>query len=550
MQKEFINIKKSVLDTIAASNEEILPTTKIKKSGIYMIYINCFDDEKIIPIYIGQALDVQNRYKNHYQEILSLNRLSYEEYKQYTEDGLYEGKFKSCKIFKYMIEHNCSLCDYHMIPIEYCDESILDEKEQFYINKFKSEYFGFNQLNTTSLYKEYTHNYNNKEIVLRYLTAIKDNALYLKKYWGYGFTIFNYEYAFYKNPLSQNKAKWKETQLILNDANNAILDLSNFANSKYTTKSREITQEEKKVSDQLYSFDSLLNPIDAKISKQKRLIRSKFKELLNYNPTTIEFKNFIEGINDNEKRKLFNTAMKKKGLRFLAYVRLKSELALLESLNNEREKTVQEVIKMKSEKSDILNQLFNERKGLKTELRMECLLPCIEFQPFVLKDCKRFGTIEENSILMVASNNGRSYSPEIIAVYSNISGVSKKYFIHNQTTTQKVSYVEYCTCFRNFSFHREVFKMIPLTNENHNFQICEKCISVLSEYKTGINDSSLIGIELTDLNTVIKEFLPLLKTNSNVKLNCTESKSVLNEMLKKSLDKRTYKKIVELKLIK
>lgn len=549
MQTEFDNIKNVVLATITSSNEEILPTSKIKKSGIYMIYINCFDDERIIPIYIGQAVDIQNRYKSHYQEILSLNRLSYETYKQYTEYGLYEGKFKSCKIFKYMIEHNCSLHDYHMIPIEYCDENELDEKEQFYINKFKSEYFGFNQLNCTSSYQEYNHNQNKKEVVLRYLTAVKNNALLLKEYWGYGFTIFNYEYAFYKNLLSPTKIK--EAQLILNDVNTAILELSKFTNSKYTAKSRKLAQEEKIVYDQLNSYDSLLEPIDAKIKKQKRLIRSKFKDVLNYNPTTIEFKNFIEGMYDDEKRRLFNSAMKKRNQRFLAYVRLKDELTILESLNEERKNIAEEVSKKKSEKSDILNQLYYERKALKTELRMEYLLPCVEFQPFALKDCKRIDTAEENSVLFVASNNGRSYFPEIVAVYSNIEGISKCHFIHNQTTTQTVNYAEHCTYYSSYSFRREVYKMIPInSSENNEIQICNNCISVLSEYKTGINDYSLAEAELNDINTVIKGLLPSLKANSKIKFNCTESKNILIETLKNSLDKRTFKKITELKLIK
>ena len=76
MQTEFVRIKNAVVATIAASVEEVLPTTKIKKSGIYMIYIDCFEDEKIIPIYIGKSTDIQKRYKSHYQEILALNRLS------------------------------------------------------------------------------------------------------------------------------------------------------------------------------------------------------------------------------------------------------------------------------------------------------------------------------------------------------------------------------------------------------------------------------------------------------------------------------------------
>lgn len=553
MQTEFVRIKNAVVATIAASVEEVLPTTKIKKSGIYMIYVDCFDDEKIIPIYIGKSTDIQKRYKSHYQEILALNRLSYDEYKKYTQSGLYDGAFKSCKIFRYMVEHNCSLLDYHMIPLEYCDESLLDEREQFYINGFKSEYFGFNQLNATSLYMEYAKARDKNNVALRYFKAVKNNAIFLRKYWGFGFTVFNYEYAFYKSPLSHNETKSEDVQVALSEANAAIVDLSQFAESKYAATSREIAREEKEIYDKIHSFDDLLEPIDAKIDKQKRLIRKKFKELLNYSPTRAEFEHFIEGMYDDDERKLFNAAMKKKNLRFLAYVRLKDELVVLEALDDERGTVLSDVERRKSEQYDILNQLHSKRKALKAELRLAYLLPYIEFHPFSLKDCKRIEIAEENSVLFVASNNGRNSTPEIIAVYSNIGGITKTYYVQNQTTTQAVDYIERYAYFRSNSFFgkREVYKIIPRNSGTHwDGLVCDNHISVLSEYKTGFNEFSFIGIALTDLVSIIKELLPLLIANPKVKLNCTESSNVFYEMLETSLDKRTYKKIAEFKFAK
>lgn len=93
---------------------EVKPTTKYNVSGIYMIYIDNFTSNKIIPVYIGQSKDIQKRYKEHYSEILALNRLSYDEYFKYffsKRSSFYEGNFKSCKIFKFMIENNCTLDD-------------------------------------------------------------------------------------------------------------------------------------------------------------------------------------------------------------------------------------------------------------------------------------------------------------------------------------------------------------------------------------------------------------------------------------------------------
>ena len=48
-----------------------------------MIYIDGFESNEVLPIYIGKSIDIQKRYKQHYTELLALNRLSYEEYKKY-----------------------------------------------------------------------------------------------------------------------------------------------------------------------------------------------------------------------------------------------------------------------------------------------------------------------------------------------------------------------------------------------------------------------------------------------------------------------------------
>ncbi|WP_405098596.1 GIY-YIG nuclease family protein [Oceanobacillus sp. FSL H7-0719] len=102
-------------------HKKVTPHTKYKISGIYMIYIDHFTNEEVVPIYIGQSKDIQRRYKQHYSEILALNRLSYDEYERYffsKGSSFYEGNFKSCKIFKYMLENNCTLQDFHMIILD------------------------------------------------------------------------------------------------------------------------------------------------------------------------------------------------------------------------------------------------------------------------------------------------------------------------------------------------------------------------------------------------------------------------------------------------
>lgn len=78
------NIKYQVKQLIQESLYwEVTPETKHNIAGIYMIYIDNFTSEKIVPIYIGQSKDIQRRYKQHFSEIIALNRLSYDEYNKY-----------------------------------------------------------------------------------------------------------------------------------------------------------------------------------------------------------------------------------------------------------------------------------------------------------------------------------------------------------------------------------------------------------------------------------------------------------------------------------
>jgi hypothetical protein len=440
-----------------------------------------------------------------------------------------------------------------MILLECCDENELEEKEQFYINKFKSEYFGFNQLNSISLYPKYNKARKKRDVTLQYLDAVKTNAILLRRYWGYGFTVFNYEYGFYRSPISSIDAKGADLQLILREVNDAIIELSRLADSDFSSKSREITQAEKEVYDQINEIEALLLPINVKIDKQKKLIRTKFKEICDYSPTRYEFEHFIEGFYDDDQRKMFNAAMKKKNLHFRFYSRLKYEFEILDNLYDEREDILSDVEEGKSQKREIINQLYVKRKELKADLRLGCLLPSVCFSPFVLKDCRRMQKIDENSIFFVVSNNGRISAPEIIAIYSNINGILKNYYINNQTTKQNVDYIEKYAYFRRSSFFgkREVYKIIPRNSSIcFNGLICDNHISVLSEYKTGINEYSFVGIELIELKAVIEELLLQLKDTDKVKFICSESNNILYSILEKTLDEQIHKELMKFILTK
>lgn len=116
-----------------------------------MLYVNHFTNDSIVPIYIGQTVDLQRRYQDHIKEILALNRLSKKFYEHYLSALFYDGKYKSCKIFKYMVENCCDLSDLNMILLEECDEETLSQVEEEYIKLFESEFVGFNQLTSVTL---------------------------------------------------------------------------------------------------------------------------------------------------------------------------------------------------------------------------------------------------------------------------------------------------------------------------------------------------------------------------------------------------------------
>lgn len=63
--------------------EEVNEDTTINKCGIYMLYIDFFGDNSILPIYIGKSKDVQKRFDSHLKKIMFLNRLSESTYLSY-----------------------------------------------------------------------------------------------------------------------------------------------------------------------------------------------------------------------------------------------------------------------------------------------------------------------------------------------------------------------------------------------------------------------------------------------------------------------------------
>lgn len=186
--------------------QEVTNKTDFCFGGIYMLYVDDFSDDKVVPFYIGQTTDFQRRHKQHFSELLELNRYNYDDYRRdfmrpsyhFGVSCAFDGHFKMCKVFKYMLEHGCKLQDFHMIILERQDNiELLDELEQRYFQEFEPAFFGFNQMNTVTEWKKY-----GEQDFDKYLAFVEEDGKKCDDRIDYGYTLFNYLHAYPKSPAS------------------------------------------------------------------------------------------------------------------------------------------------------------------------------------------------------------------------------------------------------------------------------------------------------------------------------------------------------------
>ena len=121
MNIKFEDAKEEIIKLIKDKNE-ITNRTDFKTGGIYLLYVDNFDSEKIIPAYIGKTHNFQERHKEHLKEILSINRLTKKNHTSAIISKYYEVHYKSSKFFKYLVDNENSLNDIHMVILEECDD--------------------------------------------------------------------------------------------------------------------------------------------------------------------------------------------------------------------------------------------------------------------------------------------------------------------------------------------------------------------------------------------------------------------------------------------
>lgn len=544
-------VKKLIQDNL---HREVSPETKHKVSGIYMIYIDHFTSNNIVPIYIGQSKDIQSRYKKHFTEILALNRLSYDEYRKYffsKNKSFYDGKFKACKIFKYMLENECTLKDFRMIILEEVEEEYLDEKEQEYFQRLLPSFFGFNQFNSflSQLNFRFSNTEKGNSEIKGFLLTLQEDIKGIHFYYQYGFTRFNFEHAFPKDIsylLKEIGQQDSDILLKFNEVKISLYELCKRYITDFDEWKRLIEQINKLHEEYKIARDDYRQALDL----LKSGISEKFEELKIYNEK--EIGNFINSLvykNNHEYKKLFNKYLKSKRCKLNFYKIFDEQI---KGLNKKLEEENAKYIPY-SETLDLYVIRENEIRPKRYEL----IFPSCQFDSYSLRDRTNNLTIKVDEdydllntlhIQIYISNNGVSRNieydkePYIIRFdYCYIDNEGNKtenqLYIDNEATRNCQSGIEYFEkdFYDRWVIRKERFKISSIIN----YEIDHSFISILAEYKHGINDYTIKDKKLIKLSIVLDEIKKLIDVDTRYNIKVSESanclrKCMFNERLQKN----------------
>ena len=530
----FEEIKIKVQNIINDNNvQEIRNDTNNKNIGIYMIYIDNFNDEKIIPIYIGQTgygknRNFQNRYKEHLQEIMALNRLKFNYYKELLLDNFYDGHYKACKIFQYMVDHNCTLKDFRMIVLKEVRENsdniqeILDIEEQKYFADFLPAFFGFNQLNTiVERNKEFFGGakglkglelfksamlFEPSEKVLRYELEDCENFL---KYFGYGYTKFNYYHCFPETYLV--KENDKKIAYELRDKKellkNKYYDENKF--KEYEDKAKKIRKEYEKNNENLENNKKLL----------KNLYEPKIEEYCEKNKISIihKYQDILDVLIYQDKEKIINFE------KFLKRKKIKENIVEEFNQNNEYTNWRKKFISFERKNQDLKTKLKEYSIVRRTDDLMR-ILPKREYDVLPLQDKYKeieFEDIDDNELIINFEFSNHGICNDWWLFSFNLIKMDYKLNIHNKTIEKK-----------------NIFIMPPENEENNKIEYFEKdrietykikkepfCvrnfpdyISTTMEFQNGINEYTLINKKKYDFINILDEINSFIDGRTRVKV--------------------------------
>lgn len=551
----FNKIKNEIINIVNSKKYlEVTRDTYFDSAGIYLIYIDNFSDEKVLPIYIGQTNNFQKRHKQHLSEILSLNRLKYDLYKEYFKYDIYNGNYKACKMFKYMIEHNCTIKDFHMIILEMVDEptqELLEKKEKDYFDKFLPAFIGFNQYNYIYnlglLHKEELHNTEHKLSDKEYFTDLLKDTRYLLKLFEYGYNNFNYNLAFPKNTTFVNTGLSNEEELELN---NNINELS----KKYydSDKAKEYEKKEAEVSN-IWEEISITNQKCEEIYiKLKTIFKNDVTEYCiknKINKDNINRIYYLLCYNKNDEPNYYED-QKNRFQKYLKRRKITENIIDIIDCNNKIIKKYKEDLsKERIKYNELINKKDNYSWGRIRDNLIK-IFPNKEYTLFPLKDNYAISQTQNsfnNTILinMIYNNNNRTYSHMIDLLLIN-------YSVRTDTIIKQDSILiknNWGNCYNDeLCYYYDKRENNPFTDP---FQITSTGLTYISinvEYKYGINDYTIENNRTLSLNDAMKEIENEVKDiqlkyviHTNNKLKAIEDINILE--IRKDIKEKMFKAI-------
>lgn len=521
----FEEIKNKVKKIIKDRNvEEINNNTDSKNIGIYMIYIDNFNDDKVIPIYIGQTgygknRNFQNRYKEHLQEIMALNRLEYNYYKELLLDNFYDGHYKSCKIFQYMVDHNCTLKDFRMIVLEKIDgnsdniQELLDKKEQKYFTEFLPAFFGFNQVNTVvEANKEFFANFNNLEGFVasdKLLNYELDDCENFIKYFGYGYTKFNYYHCYPKTYTVGENSKKIEYEL---------RDKKELLKNKYYDENKF-----KKYNDKLPKLEKKYEKNNEELQQNKKIFEERYEPEIKeycqkYKIGIIQkYQDIVDVLIYQDKENIID---------FKKYLkRKKIDVNILDNFNKDNEFTNwrEKHISLLRKNNELKDEIRNCRLVKRTDDLMR-ILPRKEYDAFPLKDKYQeieFNRLDNNELVINLDFSNNGICNDWWCFSYNLIKMDYKLNINNKIIAKKNIFIlpqnnEGNNEIKYFEKDRvETFKLKKSPFCVRNFP---DYISTTMEVQNGINEFTLMNKTKYDFKEILDEINSFIDAKTRVRV--------------------------------
>lgn len=438
-----------------------------------------------------------------------------------------------------MIENSCTLQEYHMVILEKVEIEYLEEKEQEYFRRLLPSFFGFNQFN--SFLKRLNLRFSDLKLsnsdIDSYLCTLLDDVKGVYSYYEYGFTRFNFEHSFPRDItflLKENDSLSNESRIKYDELNYKAHELYKRYIPGYEEMQRQMQRlyenQNKLYKDYIIAEDDCNDALDLLEIE----LRNKFKELKFNSKVAIKnFTNSIVNKNNLKYKKLFYKYLNSKNCELNFYEIFEDQVKItnkkLEECNNKKVPY--------QDASDLLNKSLKESK----HKRYKLIFPSCKFEPFPLGDRtnnisikidKDYESLNTLYVRIYISNNAINKSfdfskkPFIIRFdycYIGNEGnrIKNKYYIDNETTRNCKAGIEY---FEKDYYDRcvirpERFKIYGIIDT----EVDNSFISVLAEYKHGINDYRIKDKKLIELSTVLDEILQLIDEKTKFNINISES---------------------------